>query len=655
MIWLPELAHINTKLFQEEAERFRKYGYYCNSPKGTKDFINYWDEQKRRRVEGYSVGGIRISGEYYGYLNFSRILKAVKQPSGKIKNILDFPDFYDMDFFYFAAIERARLEQKGVIVAKARRKGFSFKNAWIVANEFNLVKESISVVSAYLDTLADNTIGMIIEDLDFLNKHTAWARERNPDRRDFMKAQRKKTINGTEVWHGFKSEIHKITFKDDAFKAIGKAASLFLWEEAGKMPNLIKAYTFSSPTWKDGDVMRGLPILFGTGGDMEGGTQDFCEMFYNPDTYDLLSFDNIWDEGKIGTHCGLFVPNYLSKPPHIDEQGNSIIDSAKESDLIERERKLKGVKRRTDYDAYISQHPWTPSEAFIITKGAKFPAALLARQLADITSKKDLNYLKDVGRLEINSSGDVDFVADSRLRPLDWPFKKDEDKLDREGAIIIYEHPANPNNEEYGTYFVTCDPYDQDEADSSPSVGSALVWKTVSKDGGVFDLPVASYHGRPEKAKMFYENVRKLCIYYNAICLYENEKRGLEWHFEEKGMSYMLKDQPDILDKIIKKSNVNRPKGTHMVPQIKGQCEIWAYDLLIESAGENTLWLNKLYDEFLIKQLITYNDEGNFDAVISFLLAVLYRKELKLEMEETLVKKNLLIEDKFFEKHLFKR
>jgi len=1006
MTFIPELEGIDTSLFCEEADRFRKYGYYCKFPKGTKDYINYWDEQKRRRIEGYEISGVKITGEHYGYLNFSRILKVEELPDGRKRNFIDFPTFYDMDYQFFWALNEAKRQNKGLIVAKARRKGFeqpysecvmtptgpstmgeikegdfvltpngkakvlekfeqgekdvyeikfldgrivkcgkdhlwevwckgrgkkykkiltteqlingnltreinkgknreykyhvrqidkveyensstslpidpyvlglligdgtinralkiasadqeildaiqdrlgdeytlvhdettcnyrivyynvhhpmlhikynkphrgykinplkeeikrlqldckgetkfipdiykyssindrydlikglldtdgsinkygnidfstcslrlaedfcfvvrslginctfdrklksngayrvyirsnenlfklprksdrvrekninkytaiveinkldykeksacilidskdhvyltkdfipthnSFKNAWLVANEFNLIRESISVVGAYLDGLADNTIGMIIEDLDFLNKHTAWGRQRNPDRRDFMKAQFKQTVNGTEVWSGYKSEIHKITFKDDAFKAIGKATSLFLWEEAGKMPNLIRAYTFSQPTWKDGDIMRGTPIIFGTGGDIEGGTQDFAEMYYNPRAYDLLEFDNIWDEGKSGTKSGLFIPNYLAKPPYIDKYGNSLIEIAKESDLKEREKKLKGVRRRSDYDNFVSQNAWTPQEAFVLSKGNKFPAALLARQLAKIEAKKELKYLKDIGRFDLKQDGTVEFVPDPRKKPLDWPFKKDEFGLDKEGAVIIYEHPSKPNQSDYGEYFATCDPYDQDEANNSQSVGSCIVWKTLINAGEVYDLPVATYHGRPEKAKEFYEIVRRMCLYYNAVCLYENEKRGLEWYFEERGQSYLLKDQPDILDKIIKNSSVKRPKGTHMVPAIKTQCELWGYDWLVEEQGE-LLNLNKLYDEFLIKQLISYNDEGNFDAVIAFLLAILYRKELKMEMEQELVKKNYLLEDKFFQKELFQR
>jgi len=639
-----QLALINTELFSEEAIRFKRTGYYCDAPPGTRDFQLYWEEQKRRRIEGYSVGGVRISGAHYGYLNFSRILREVSI-NGIRRKIQDFPRFYDMDWFYFLELEKARNEGLGMIVAKARRKGFSYKNAWLVANEFNLVRESISVVAAFQDALADNTIGMVIEDLDFLNKHTAWTRTREPNRRDFMRSQFKETVAGMETWSGLKSEIHKISFKDDAFKGIGKSASLFLWEEAGKFPNLIKAFRFSEPTWKDGDYMIGMPIIFGTGGDMEKGTADFADMFYSPEKYNLKAYDNQWDEGAEGKKCGFFVPDYLARPPHIDDNGVSKIQDAIDSETAEREKMLANSKKKTDLDDYISQYCFSPREAFMVRKGNIFPSALLSKHLANIENKKHLKFLGENGRLELELDGTVKFEPDDKVFPVEYPI----DPKSEEGCVIVYERPSNPNNSPYGLYYATCDPYDMDQSESG-SIGSCIIWKTFKDTNEAYDLPVATYHGRPEKVKEFYENVRRLVMYYNALLLYENEKRGLEWYFEEKKCLYLMKDQPFIIDKIIKNSSVKRPKGIHMVPAIKEQALMWAKDWLLEEDGEGNYNLTKIYDPFLLKQLISYDDERNFDSVIAFALAILMKREMyQVKVQE----KDAEIKDTFFSQKLF--
>jgi len=188
-----------------------------------------------------------------------------------------------------------------------------------------------------------------------------------------------------------------------------------------------------------------------------------------------------------------------------------------------------------------------------------------------------------------------------------------------------------------------------DQANSG-SIGSCIIWKTFKGIDESYDLPVATYHGRPEKAKEFYEIVRRLTLYYNALLLYENEKRGLEWYFEEKKCLYLMKNQPYIIDKIIKNSTVKRPKGIHMVPAIKEQALLWAKDWLLDEDGEGNYNLTKIYDPFLLKQLISYDDERNFDSVIAFCLAILMKREM---YQVTVQEKENEIKDTFFSQKLF--
>ena len=35
-------------VFNEQARKFQKDGYYCAAPVKTKDYINYWDDMKER-------------------------------------------------------------------------------------------------------------------------------------------------------------------------------------------------------------------------------------------------------------------------------------------------------------------------------------------------------------------------------------------------------------------------------------------------------------------------------------------------------------------------------------------------------------------------------------------------------------------------------
>ena len=81
------LKFINTDYFSEEARHYLKYGYYTSAEFNSKDYIDYWDEQERRVNEGYTVGGVRIPGRYYYFLNFGMIKARPIDPLTGIENI----------------------------------------------------------------------------------------------------------------------------------------------------------------------------------------------------------------------------------------------------------------------------------------------------------------------------------------------------------------------------------------------------------------------------------------------------------------------------------------------------------------------------------------------------------------------------------------
>ena len=58
---------VNTREFSAEARNFLKYGYYTNAPEGSYEWKEYWEEQTRRCLEGYEIGGVKITGRYYDY------------------------------------------------------------------------------------------------------------------------------------------------------------------------------------------------------------------------------------------------------------------------------------------------------------------------------------------------------------------------------------------------------------------------------------------------------------------------------------------------------------------------------------------------------------------------------------------------------------
>jgi len=638
------IRFINTEEFSPEAKAFLKAKYFTTSPRGTFAYREYWEEQTKRCAEGYEVGGVRITGPHYFYLNFCQI-KATITTGKTERKILTFPRFLDMDYHYFHELERARLEGKGMIVAKARRKGFSYKNAAICVHQYTFYRDSTTIIGAFMHEYSQATMYMGLEMLNFINKFTAWTKRRNPDRRDHVKSRFQEVIDGNTVWSGYNSEIYTLTFKDNFSAAIGKTADLFLFEEAGKWPNLIDSYMVTAPVFRDGDIMTGIPIIFGTGGDMEGGSND---------------------EGAVGNTCGMFIDDMWYKPGRIVRESGKIEDMVDTDgnsnrpavvEYLDKERAvIKQSGSRRTWEKYITQSPKTPREAFLRVSSNIFPVIELNKWLGKLETSKKVMDLAMIGELYWEEDK-VRWQPNVELRPVkDFPVKSDDDK---EGCVVIWEHPYMDDNGEipYGLYIAGTDPYDQDTSGTS-SLGSTFIYKTFQKFDRTYNLVVAEYTGRPDTAKAYYEIVRKLLSYYNAKSLYENNLKGLKIYFEQKKCLHLLKEQPSILKDIVKSSAVQRGYGIHMSEPIKRQAEIYLRDWLLEKRGdgendEGIFNLHRIYSVPLIKELISYNKDGNFDRAIALMLCILHSHENhKINLDEQFDSE---LTDPFWRKPLFKK
>ncbi|MCK5015522.1 MAG: hypothetical protein KAS32_00460 [Candidatus Peribacteraceae bacterium] len=105
--------------------------------KGTSVYHRFWTEQYERCINGYHPhGGSWIPGNYYFYLNFCMISAFDK----KIKRKRPLPPLYrDQDHEYFVEANKAKEEGYGLIVLKARRKGFSFHECEYFTSRLDLL------------------------------------------------------------------------------------------------------------------------------------------------------------------------------------------------------------------------------------------------------------------------------------------------------------------------------------------------------------------------------------------------------------------------------------------------------------------------------------------------------------------------------------
>lgn len=624
---------INTEYFQESARNFLKEGTYCGYPKGSLSYINFWKEENKRCIEGHKVGDLWIPGTYYFYLNYTRMpVKNEKTGNRKIEN---FPKFVDVDLEYFLNIEKARKEEKGFIMVKPRRTGFSQKNAGLISHEYNFYRDSVSVIGSFDAKYSSNTFSMVLKNLNFLDSFTEWAKERNPDTSDFIKARyRKRNSAGKEIWAGKMSEVKSLTFRDNPFASIGLSSNIFLFEEAGKFPNIIQSYNISEPCWKDGDDVIGTPILYGTGGDMEGGTVEFASMFYEPEKYNLLAFPNIYDDEGSNRTCGWFLPaskmrfgkykDVSKKYPNrngeemVDNNGNSIIDLATQSIIDFRRLKEKGDDKQALRDA-ITQYPLKPKEAFLQSSSVYFPIRELSEVLTKINTSEELakHY---VGKL---------IFKDDELKWEDVqngePYRQYPVRQIVSGMIEIFEQPRKDINKiDKNRYIGGIDHYSKDIS-TTDSLGSIIIFDRLTR------RIVAEYTGRPDNMSEFYETCRRLLIYYDARAMYESNFTNLFTYFESKKSVYLLEDTPkNLRDMSVWREGSNTSKGITASVQInqKGRelIKMWLLEPISE-ASEN-LTLEFIRSVGLLRELIHFNPDPklkyNYDRISAMSMVMLY-------------------------------
>ena len=688
----PDGIWINTEVFREEARKFQKYGAYCLDPWGSPDWFAYWQEQRNRVINGYSSGGVRVTGDHYFYLNFCPILKVEDMHAKKSAKITDFPDFWDGDYNYFWSREIAfngivdsglvtpgeedkyvlhsdtleeaqrhkeelsklfaglhlevRIEPDyllggyNLIVGKSRRKGYSYKNAAIAVKNYLCYPKALTIFAAYekkflypkgIYTMASNY-------LNFINANTAWVYPKDVvDKMDHVKASTIEYRNGVKVETGFLSEIMALTFKDNADAARGKDARDVIFEESGAFgtPGLLKdSYVATQDCVMAGSIKTGMITIFGTSGDMEGGTADYSEMHSNPLRFGMLPFQNIWDEDSEDMKCGFFHPINWNMEGFYDDQGNSDVLGAKTLELSQRKALLDNGATSADIQKRMQEKPLGPFEAFGMVSTNNFPILELKRQL-EIVKAKNLHMIMgtpvklfyDYEKKKVMAEPILDGSANVIYRQ-----KPDNTSL--EGCPVIYEYPAEVPQR--GAYKIGYDPYRQDKG---TSLAAVYVYKSVIIGERTKRIIVAEYVGRPGEADDVNYICRLFAELYNTTIMHENEVTHVKDYFRRRKQLHYLAYQPDeVIKKNVKNSRVNRLYGCHMNEQLKDAGEkyikSWLLDVQdFDDEGQPIRALDQIYSIGLLEELIGYNRKGNFDRVMA-LMQVMFQDQEDLHGKE---------------------
>lgn len=536
----------------------------------------------------------------------------------------------------------------------------SFKGGSMLVRNYMLIpgSKNFAIASEQKFLIGDGLLTKAWQIMDFLDKHTAWAKQRLVSTRMERTSGYKITDEfGKQTEQGYLSSITGITLKNDPERVRGTRAKLVLWEEGGKFPSLLDAWRIEQPSVETDDGKAfGLMIAFGTGGTEGASFEGLKELFYKPKSYNVLSFPNIWDEGRENTECAFFVPAYSNlesfdddgNQVYMDKDGNSYKEKAIEN-LIDQRNKVKdGGASQQSIDRFISERPIRPAEAVLELGKNIFPRKLLMDQLTRIRTNKKLQSMKHIVDLEWDGNGQVKATEKPSGDITNYHLKKGDKP---HGSVVIWEYPVK--DPPFGLYIGGCDPYDHDDSFTN-SLGSTFIFKRVRAGEAWTDVIVAEYSGRPDTAEEYYENVRKLLTFYNARLLFENERKGIYPYFTNKHCDYLLADQPDkIISEVFKDSKVQRRKGCHMTKQIRAYGEGLILEWLLDEFEEGHPNVERVYSEPLIEELIENDGVRNVDRVIALCMVMIYREELYQVKVSSAKEQNKQVE--LFEMPLFSK
>lgn len=639
------ILHDNMDYFRPTAINYQKYGKINNlrpNPNPNSEYGKWIREEIRRCYYGYTreSDGDFVTGDMYFFLNYCPILLSKIVDQKKALRVWDFPEYWEGHNLKFNYIEQARNHGHHGAELASRAKGKSFSLAAMTAKRFILGespkvnREVKCLITAYQKEYLtkDGILNKFQSYIDFCAQNTEFPSRRIKSSLNEMAWKMGYVDLDTNTQKGTLNEVLGVSSKDDESKLRGKRGVLIGIEEFGSFPNLLGLYGTLRPSVEEGDLTYGLIWAQGTAGD---DTSDFAaaqEIMYNPIGYNMEPIPNVYDiEGQGRKFFTYFFPGYINRKGCYDKDGNSDVVKA----LLEILMNRYMVKyNSTDINAItktISETPITPQEAIIRTKGNIFPITELNNRLNEIDNNPSFYDQTYVGDLELNSKGEVEFVATNDKPIREFPLKDNNAK----GAIEIFEMPVKikdkvPNER----YILSLDNVENDVAQSM-SLGSILVLDLWT------DRIVAEYTGRPMFADDLNEIARKMCLFYNGRIMVENNKKNTFSYFSRMNSLHLMADCPEYLKQkqIIKYSTFgNSSKGITGTPAIFNFAYTLIRDWLLkpititkEEGGETIEYtvpnLHFINNRALLKELVLFNPDINVDRLKSLCQLMLYREE----------------------------
>lgn len=660
----------NMDYFRPSAIHYEKYGTFTNLRPNANPNSEYgkWIREERRRIwDGYvrESDGEWVTGYLYWFLNYSPMMLSKireykdkdgkKRKSKRADRVESLPECWEGIYWRFHCLDQASNgglynnfeggQHMAELASRGKGKSYSLasilNHIFVVGENKDAHEKVKGIVTAYQKEYLtkDGVLNKFVDMANFCATNTQFPRKRLKNSLQEMTWTMGYKDMELDIERGTQNTVLGVSSKDDESKLRGKRAAKILIEEFGTFPRLVDLYNVLLPSVQDGDIIFGQIYMLGTAGDNESDFAGAQEIMYNPRGYNMYALPNVFDKYNQGKpYFVFFFPGYVNRKGCYNEDGVSDIIKALIEILMNRYRVKYNSTDPNTIIKTIAEVPITPAEAIVKTGVNMFPVADLTERIGQLDSNPTEYNDVYVGDLVFGKDGQVEYKPTSAQPIRDFPHK--DNKI--EGAIEIFQMPEidkNTNKPYNDRYILGADPYDDDESNTM-SLGSIFVLDLWT------DRIVAEYTGRPPFADDYYEICRKLCLFYNGRLNYEYNKKGLFSHFSTRNSLYLLTDVLDFLkEKQMMKDGIgNKSKGTNASPAINAYARSRLRSWLLSPVpviqtidGESKeVMVPRLFtvrNRALLKELINYNPEGNFDRISAMGMLMLLREDKMIKYQ----------------------
>lgn len=654
----------NMDYFRPSALHYEKYSTFTNLRPNANPNSEYgkWIREERRRIwEGYvrESDGEWVTGYMYWFLNYSPMMlskireykdkNGKKRKSKRADRVEALPECWEGIYWRFHCLDQASNgglynnfdggQHMAELASRGKGKSYSLAsilNHIFVVGENEEAHEKVKgIVTAYQKEYLtkDGVLNKFVDMANFCATNTQFPRKRLKNSLQEMTWIMGYKDVELDIERGTQNTVLGVSSKDDESKLRGKRAAKILIEEFGTFPRLVDLYNVLLPSVQEGDIVFGQIYMLGTAGDNESDFAGAQEIMYNPKGYNMYAIPNVYDKFNQGKpYFVFFFPGYVNRKGCYNENGVSDVIKALIEILMNRYKVKYNSTDPNTIIKTIAEVPITPAEAIVKTGVNMFPVADLTERLGQLDANPTEYDDVYVGDLVFNKDGQVEYKPTSAMPIRDFPHK--DNKI--EGAIELYQMPEidkNTGKPFNDRYILGADPYDDDESNTM-SLGSIFVLDLWT------DRIVAEYTGRPLYADDYYEICRKLCLFYNGRLNYEYNKKGLFSHFSTRNSLYLLTDVLDFLKEkqMMKEGYGNKSKGTNASPAINAYARSRLRSWLLSpvpimqtiDGEEKEVLVPRLFtvrNRALLKELINYNSEGNFDRISAMGMLMLLRED----------------------------